>query len=95
MPIGLVMPHLFEPVLEDRRVPFSSGDVFVLYTDGITEAPNAAGQEFSGARLADVVQAHSVKSPREINDGILEALVRFTGREDYHDDLTLVTVQRV
>jgi phosphoserine phosphatase RsbU/P len=94
MPIGLVPAHLFEPVLQDRRLPFLAGDVFVLYTDGLTEAPNAAGQEFSGARLADVVQAHSAKSPREINDGILDALVRFSGREDSHDDLTLVTLQR-
>jgi sigma-B regulation protein RsbU (phosphoserine phosphatase) len=94
MPVGLVAPHLFEPVLADLRVPFTPGDVLVLYTDGITEAPNASGQEFSGARLADVVRAQGEQSPREINDAILQAVLRFSGREDPHDDLTLVTMKR-
>jgi sigma-B regulation protein RsbU (phosphoserine phosphatase) len=95
MPIGLVPAEAFEPVLAERRVRFASGDVFVLYTDGLTEAPNEAGTEFSGARLADAVRNLGTLLPSAINDGILERVLRFTGREQLHDDFTLVTVRRV
>ncbi len=95
MPIGLVPPEVFEPVLAERRVRFTSGDVFVLYTDGLTEAPNEAGAEFSGARLVDAVRNLGTQLPAAINDGILERVQRFTGSERLDDDYTLVTVRRV
>ena len=95
MPVGLVPTEAFQPVLEEKRVPFVGGDVFVLYTDGLTEAPNAAGQEFSGARLADMVRNLGARLPAAINDGIIEAVQRFTGQEQHHDDFTLVTIRRI
>jgi sigma-B regulation protein RsbU (phosphoserine phosphatase) len=95
MPVGLVPAEVFEPVLEEKRVPFVAGDVFVLYTDGLTEAPNPAGQEFSGVRLADTVRCLGALLPAAINDGIIEAVQRFTGQEQRHDDFTLVTIRRI
>lgn len=95
MPVGLVEAEIFQPVLEERCVRFASGDVFVLYTDGLTEAPNESGQEFSGARLADIVRNLGTQLPAAINDGIVETVQRFTGREQHHDDFTLVTIRRV
>lgn len=95
MPVGLVPNTVFAPVLVEQRVRFVSGDVFVLYTDGLTEAPNESGQEFSGARLADAVRNLATLLPAAINDGILERVLRFTGREQSHDDFTLVTIRRV
>ncbi len=59
--------------------PFYPGDTLVLYTDGVTEAPNEEDKEFSSARLADVVRALHTRTAREINDGILESVRRFTG----------------
>ncbi len=95
MPVGLVPDEIFRPVLAEERIGFASGDVFVLYTDGLTEAPNEAGQEFSGARLAAAVCNLGGLLPSAINDGILERVVRFTAREQAHDDFTLVTIRRV
>ena len=86
---------MFAAVTTDQTVPFVPGDTLVLYTDGLTEAPNEDDKEFSGARLADVVRALHARSAREINDGILEALQRFTGDTAQRDDFTLVTVRRV
>lgn len=94
MAVGLVADELFHATLTERRVPFASGDVLVLYTDGLTEAPNDAGQEFSGARLADELRNLGALPPRGINDGLIEAVCRFTGRDQSHDDFTLVTVRR-
>ncbi len=94
MPLGLVPEELFSAVIEDVGIPFQRGEVLVLYTDGLTEAPNEQGTEYSGVRLADTVRALSRCSAKEINDGVLDSLSRFTGGAAQRDDLTLVTVRR-
>jgi phosphoserine phosphatase RsbU/P len=95
MPLGLFPEDLFASAIEDKVEPFDAGDTLVLYTDGVTEAPNLEEKEFSGARLADVVRALHARAAREINDGILESVRRFSGGAPQRDDLTLVTVRRV
>ncbi|MDB6115474.1 MAG: rsbU [Lacunisphaera sp.] len=94
MPVGLVDADLFETAIADRTVEFAPGSTLVLYTDGLTEAPNAEEQEFGGARLADALRAAHTGSAREINDGILEAVERFSGTVGLRDDYTLLTVKR-
>jgi sigma-B regulation protein RsbU (phosphoserine phosphatase) len=91
----MVDSELFADVIEDKTVDFLPGEVFVLYTDGITEAANEDEKEFSGARLADVVKTLRNRSGKDINSGILENVERFTGSTAYRDDLTLLTVKRL
>src|ERR1700722_9112095 len=79
MPLGLVPDELFASAIEDKVEPFHAGDTLVLFTDGVTEAPNDEEKEFSSARLADVVRALHSRPAREINDGILESIRRFSG----------------
>jgi sigma-B regulation protein RsbU (phosphoserine phosphatase) len=95
MPLGMVEPALFDSVIVDRCETLLPGETFVLYTDGITEAVNEEAKEFSGTRLADIVRSLHSRSAHQINDGILDAVQRFTGAAPQRDDLTLVTVKRV
>ena len=95
MPLGLVTDEIFAEAIVDRTEPFAPGDVLVLYTDGLTEAPNEEDKEFSGARLADAVRAFHERRAHELNDGILETVQRFAGDTPQRDDFTLVTVKRV
>ena len=95
MPLGMVSDEIFSVVIGDRRVPFAPGATLVLYTDGLTEAPNEDDQEFSGARLASLVHRLDGQTAQVINDGILAAVQRFTGDTAQRDDFTLVTVNRV
>lgn len=95
MALGMVPDDIFSEALVDHSEAFNPGDVLVLYTDGVTEAPNEEGKEFSGARMGDVTRAQWLRGAREINDGILEAVGRFTGEGPQRDDFTLVTVKRV
>jgi sigma-B regulation protein RsbU (phosphoserine phosphatase) len=94
MPVGMAELDLFDGAIADRTIPFLPGDVVVLYTDGITEAANDEDQEFSGSRLADALQALRSRGAAEINEGILDRVRRFSGRDHHRDDLTLVTVKR-
>ncbi|MEO6994410.1 MAG: GAF domain-containing SpoIIE family protein phosphatase, partial [Lacunisphaera sp.] len=95
MPVGLVGPELFELAIEDRVLEFQPGTTLVLYTDGLTEAPNEHDKEFGGARLADALRASHAGSAREINDFILGAVESFSGETGLRDDYTLLTVKRV
>lgn len=95
MPVGLVEPELFESVIEDRRIAFEPGEVLMLFTDGLTEAPNAEDREFGSARLADVLQDAHRGTAREINDQVLRELQGFAGTRETRDDFTLLTLKRV
>lgn len=95
MPVGMVDPEMFDAVIADGRRAFAPGEVLVLYTDGLTEAPNADDREFGGARLADALRAGQAGGARQINDGILAAVEKFAGERGLRDDYTLVTIKRV
>jgi sigma-B regulation protein RsbU (phosphoserine phosphatase) len=93
MAVGMVSPDIFDRVITDKSVPFHAGDVFVLYTDGVTEALSAEGAEFSTARLADALKYLHQHSPTEMNQGILASVESFAGAGTPRDDITLVTVR--
>jgi sigma-B regulation protein RsbU (phosphoserine phosphatase) len=95
MPLGLVPDDVFAGVIRDYTASFRENDVLVMYTDGLTEAPNSEGKEFAGSRLADAVRAFKGRSPKEINDAVMESVLRFSGQPTFRDDLTLVTLKRV
>jgi sigma-B regulation protein RsbU (phosphoserine phosphatase) len=95
MPVGLVEAELFESAIEDRTLEFAPGSTLVLYTDGLTEAPNADEKEFGSARLADALRAAHGRPAREINDSILASVERFAGSAGVRDDYTLLTAKRV
>jgi len=94
MPVGLVDPELFEAAISGQTLLFAPGSTLVLYTDGLTEAPNEDDKEFGGARLADALRAAHTGSARQINDDILTAVEAFAGTGGLRDDYTLLTVKR-
>lgn len=94
MPVGLVDAELFASAIEDKTIDFTPGSTLVLYTDGLTEAPNADEKEFGGARLADALRFAHAGSAGEINDFIHAAVQKFTGKAGLRDDYTLLTIKR-
>lgn len=95
MPLGLVPPGMFDQAIADKVVPFVAGDVLVLYTDGLTEAPNHEDKEFGSARLSDVLRGAYQSDAKGINDAVLQAAQRFTDGTGLRDDFTLLTIKRV
>jgi serine phosphatase RsbU (regulator of sigma subunit) len=73
------------------------GDLLVLYSDGLTEHGDAAGEGFGSARLQRGVlrlaSGHQATA-RSVRDGVLDALSRFKGDSPQRDDVTLVVVRR-
>jgi len=70
--------------------PFFAGSAVVLYSDGISEAENAAGEEFENERLETLLAAHANDSPAQIRDAIAAAVDAFVADAPQKDDQTLV-----
>jgi sigma-B regulation protein RsbU (phosphoserine phosphatase) len=69
------------------------GDVIVYYTDGITEAENAAGEQFGEDRLIEVVAQNAENSADVLLAHVEQAVARFVDGAPAHDDMTLVVVR--
>jgi serine phosphatase RsbU (regulator of sigma subunit) len=79
--------------IESKEFDFKEGDVIVLYTDGINEAKSPRGEEFGYDRLRDVVKSVISKSPKDIQDHLIQHLYSFTGTENIDDDYTTMIVK--
>lgn len=96
MVLGLRLPgasERFEALLEEHTRPLTSGDLIVLYTDGITEAMNIDGDLFGDEALARVLCATSGQDPPAIRERIIREVRAFVGDAEPHDDMTMVLVR--
>jgi len=75
----------------DTEIRLDDGDMLVLYTDGITEAKNDAGQMFDLDGLIAAVQASQHKPALLVRDNVLAAVRRFMSRQ--LDDITLMVIR--
>ena len=72
-------------------VELSPGDRLILFTDGITEATNARGEEFQEERLVTLITAYRHLRPGAIREKIMMAVGQFTG-DKWNDDATLLVL---
>lgn len=78
--------------VEQASVQLAVGDTIVLYTDGITEARNADGDEFGEKRLRSLLQSLSTTSPAAICDEVIAAVTQFAGGV-VEDDQSIVAAR--
>jgi serine phosphatase RsbU (regulator of sigma subunit) len=83
----------FEALLEELTIPLAGGDVFVLFTDGITEAMNPQSDLFGDDRLRNLVEEHADMSSEELRERILREVEAFVGEADPHDDMTMILLK--
>jgi serine phosphatase RsbU (regulator of sigma subunit) len=69
------------------------GDKLVIYSDGVTEAANPAGDFFGKKRLQEVVAAHATAGCSALHDAILEVVTGFISSAAQADDITLLVVE--
>jgi serine phosphatase RsbU (regulator of sigma subunit) len=91
--LGLDNGGIFATELEERALPYASGDIMAFATDGIIEARNEQLEEFGEERLLSLIQCHADLSASDIRARILEAVNAFAGSVPQHDDQTLVVVK--
>jgi sigma-B regulation protein RsbU (phosphoserine phosphatase) len=95
MALGLDRGSLFRNSLEEFTHVLEPGDLFLFFTDGVTEAMNQEGEEFSLSRVSRLLEDSNL----DFEVGAFVALLRdnleaFTGDSPQHDDVTFVALQR-
>jgi serine phosphatase RsbU (regulator of sigma subunit) len=96
--LGMDRGDRFEEVLEEKVVPLEEGDVFLFFTDGLSEAMNTSAELFGERRLRDVVEAaeslgHEGDDTDDMKERILAAVRDFVGEAAQHDDMTMVILK--
>lgn len=85
---------LFENFTYDQEtIEMHEGDVLVAYTDGVTEALNAQGEEFGEDRLRSLVANCVDLCAADLMDAIVRSVRHWSGDTPQHDDLTLVVMK--
>jgi serine phosphatase RsbU (regulator of sigma subunit) len=89
LPVGLFEQTQYET----ETAQLEPGDTLVLFTDGVNEAADPAGQMFDMDRLREVVAAHAARPVEAMQAGILAAVERFTRGAPQADDITLLILR--
>jgi sigma-B regulation protein RsbU (phosphoserine phosphatase) len=96
MVLGLQIPGAdakFEAILGEYRQPIEDGDLFVFYTDGISEAMDSRGELFGDEALARVVASQQDQRAAAVRERVLREVRAYVGDADPHDDMTMVVVK--
>jgi serine phosphatase RsbU (regulator of sigma subunit) len=92
LPIG-IDEHIGDFVAS-TELRLRKGDILLLHTDGITEAENDEGEQFTIERLVDLARENHQQSVGQITRLIYNAVRKFMGSRDVLDDLTLVVIKK-
>ncbi len=77
-------------VYHEKSLVVSSGDVIVMYTDGVNEAADERGERYGMDRLRDAIARVVGKSSGEIVDAVIGDVVAFAQPEAIKDDITVM-----
>ncbi len=89
VPIGL----LPESRYEEGAVEVAPGSLLISYSDGITEAENAAGEDFGDERLVELIRAECGLTPSGIAQAIMAAAQGWQGDQEQMDDMTVIVLR--
>jgi sigma-B regulation protein RsbU (phosphoserine phosphatase) len=93
---GLMLGIFPEGAYKSMTATLGNGDRFVLYTDGIAEAPSPSGEEFGMERFKNFVSENARQPAQEFCDRLVQQVAAWcgnsNGNNEQHDDLTLIVV---
>ncbi len=90
---GMVIGLFPDAAYRQESLPLRTGDLLVIFTDGLVEAANREGEEFGEDRIAEVAARHRDGSATEIQESILAAAEDFRNGAALGDDLTLLVAK--
>lgn len=93
IPVG--MDEDITEFLSNIEIPLESGDVAVLFTDGVTEAERTDTAQYGVERLCEVVVEHHAKTSQEIKEAIIADVMAHIGTNKVYDDITVLVIKRL
>lgn len=88
-PIGIEKTTSYK----DIEFTASSGDIIICYTDGLVEALNAQGQQYSLSSLSNIIKANAKLPGKDIANLVKTDIKKFIGSETLRDDQTLLVIK--
>ena len=92
---GVILGILPSATYKETLAQMESGDVLVLFSDGVTEAANPTDEDFGEERLGNLVESLRHRPAAEIVEAIEAAVCEFTQGAPAADDITVVVVRRL
>jgi serine phosphatase RsbU (regulator of sigma subunit) len=90
---GIVLGLFDTAAFDEETIQLEPGDYIVAFSDGVTEALNPAGEEFTDERLLACVDKHRGEAPQAALDAVLAEVKAFCGDATQSDDVTIVLVR--
>jgi serine phosphatase RsbU (regulator of sigma subunit) len=91
--LGIVRDDSFAKYVQPREFYYNSGDILMLYTDGITEASNFKAEEFGYDRLSDIINDNADLDVLKLQEKVIADLYGFCGQSELDDDYTTLIVK--
>jgi serine phosphatase RsbU (regulator of sigma subunit)/pSer/pThr/pTyr-binding forkhead associated (FHA) protein len=92
---GLILGLFDHATFEEDTVTVSPGDILVTFSDGVTEALSASGEEYGEERLLECTMQYRDKSVPDLLEGILASVRQFTAGAVQSDDVTALVLRYV
>jgi serine phosphatase RsbU (regulator of sigma subunit) len=93
MGLGLDKGEAFNSSIEEKEFRIKAGDLYAIYSDGVTEAMNDKMEEFGEKRLAGIIKQHASLPVKDIQKKILLDVTNFCGPTPQHDDITILLLK--
>ena len=90
---GIALGVINEIDLEAVKIPLNTGDLIVLYTDGVTEATNEKIEEYGTDRFTDCILKNRNGTAPEIREAVVRDVIAFAGTQPQHDDITIMVLK--
>lgn len=90
---GLPLGPFEDATFDELEIHVAPGDVFVFFSDGISDAANPAMENFGRKRIEDIVAENSQRSAKQIADAIFQGVREFAQGCDLFDDETVVVLK--
>jgi sigma-B regulation protein RsbU (phosphoserine phosphatase) len=95
MVLGLKLDNgeRFESLLEEVTTPLVPGDLFMFFTDGLSEQMNPGEELFGESRLGEIIEEHGDLPFDELRERIVREVRAFAGAAAQHDDMTFILLR--
>jgi sigma-B regulation protein RsbU (phosphoserine phosphatase) len=92
MAVGFPVQELFMKQLAEVSTALHPGDLFIVFTDGITEAMGPGDEQFGDERLSALISAHAGQGPAAVIDAIIAGVTAHLRGRAKQDDLSLIVI---
>jgi sigma-B regulation protein RsbU (phosphoserine phosphatase) len=94
MVVGIDSGSVFDRITGDFPLSLKRDDCLLLYTDGVTEALDANGDEFGPERMIECVRTSAAEGAPAMITRLIDELRNFVGAQPQNDDITLIAIRK-